>query len=210
MKHQNFKRIGIVIWLFAFQLLYFPINRSVDGGISTLLSIDSYIKLTPVWAVPYLLSLYWWEFSMVWAAYKVDFDKLFRFALCLSLTIGVSYIVYLLFPTYVTRPSVQGDDVFTKLILFIYGNDRAYNVLPSNHTYTSIIIAIYWSVWYPKWKSIWILAALIVVLSTLFTKQHAVLDLVASGILVIICFKLTDLLIQVFSKENSELSIGRH
>jgi len=195
MKRSNieiFTRLGGVITLLILQLLYFPINQAVKGGMSTLLPLDGYIKLSPVWAVPYLLSIYWWAGSIVWAAYKVEIKQFIQFFLCLSLTILLSYVVYLLFPTYVNRPHVEGADVFTKLIIFIYGNDRPYNVLPSNHTYTTLIISFFWSRWYPKQKTLWILAAIIVILSTLFTKQHAVLDLVAAIALVWICFNLSD------------------
>jgi membrane-associated phospholipid phosphatase len=188
---QPLKRSGFLLTLIALQLLYFPINQSVTGGVSTLLPIDDYIPLAPIWAVPYLLSIVWWGISVTWATYRVEVRFFVQFFICLLLTVLISYVIYLLFPTYVDRPKVTDEDVFTKMILFIYGNDRPYNVLPSNHTYTSLIIAIFWSRWFPKQRILWMSAAIIVILSTLFTKQHAVLDVIASVILVLICYPLS-------------------
>jgi membrane-associated phospholipid phosphatase len=185
----------MLVILIALQLLYFPINQVVKGGVSTLLPIDNYIKLTPIWAVPYLLSIYWWVGSIAWAAYKVEFKQFAQFFICLSLAILLSYIIFLVYPTYVTRPQVSGADIFSKLIIFIYGNDRSYNVLPSNHTYTTLIISIFWSRWYPKWRALWIIFAIVVILSTLFTKQHAILDVIAASILVVVCYGLSGFLI---------------
>ena len=196
MNSQALQRIGMLIALMILQLLYFPINRAVSGGVSTLLPIDNYIKLWPIWAVPYLLSIYWWAGSMIWATIKMEFKMFAELFLCLSLTILLSYIIYLVFPTYVDRPMVNGDDFLTKLILFIYGNDRPYNVLPSNHTYTTLIISTFWSRWLPMYKPMWISIAVIVILSTLFTKQHAVLDLIAAALLTLICYELTGYIIK--------------
>ena len=193
---QLFKRFGFFIVLIALQLLYFPINQFVKGGTSTLLPIDHYIKLSPIWAIPYLLSILWWVAAIGWAAWNIEFRQFTRFFACLLLTILISYIVYLVFPTYVDRPAVEGQDFLSKLVVFIYGNDRPYNVLPSGHTYTTLIISMFWIDWFPKQRIIWIPVAVIVILSTLFTKQHAVLDLIAAVILTLSCYKLSEYVIR--------------
>lgn len=195
-EYRLYKRISLIAILITLQLLYFPINQFVKGGVSTLLPVDKYINLSPAWAIPYLLSIFWWAGSVVWAAFMMELKQFTRFFACLSLTISLSYIIYLFYPTYVDRPIIAGDDFFTQLILFIYGNDRPYNVLPSNHTYTSLIISIFWAIWFPKWKFLWAMTALVVILSTLFTKQHAVLDLIAAIILALACYKLSGYIIK--------------
>jgi len=48
------KRVGILLFLIALQLLYFPINQNVQGGITTYLPIDDQITLSPIWAFIYL------------------------------------------------------------------------------------------------------------------------------------------------------------
>jgi len=190
------KRVGILIFLIALQLLYFPINQNVQGGVSTYLPIDAKITLSPIWAIPYLLSILWWVGALVWASSKMEYMRFVHFSLCLSLTISISYIVYLLFPTYVIRPKIVEQDFLSKLVLFIYGNDRPYNALPSGHTYTTLIISIFWFYWLPKQRYLWIAIAFVVILSTLFTKQHAILDLITASILAFICYKTSEYLVK--------------
>jgi len=165
--YQIIKKVGILIFLIALQLLYFPINQNVQGGVSTYLPIDAKITLSPIWAIPYLLSILWWVGAFIWASFKMEYMRFVHFSLCLSLTISISYIVYLLFPTYVIRPKIVEQDFLSQLVLFIYGNDRPYNALPSGHTYTTLIISIFWFYWLPKQRYLWIAIAIVVILSTL-------------------------------------------
>jgi membrane-associated phospholipid phosphatase len=64
------------------------------------------------------------------------------------------------------------------LMRFVYANDRSYNALPSGHTYNTMMIAIIWWVWKPRQRLLWSLSVPIVILSTLFARQHNVLDAV--------------------------------
>jgi len=194
--NQVLKRVAILLFLFFLQLLYFPINQNVQGGITTYLPIDTHITLSPIWVIPYLLSILWWIGALIWAAFKMEYMRFVHFSLCLSLTIVISYAVYILFPTYVDRPEILDQDFLSQLVLFIYGNDKPHNALPSGHTYTTLIISIFWYYWLPKQRYLWIAIAILVILSTLFTKQHAVLDLITASILAIICYKISEYLVK--------------
>ena len=132
--NQILKRVGILLFLIALQLLYFPINQNMQGGITTYLPIDTHITLSPIWAIPYLLSILWWAGALIWAASKMEYIRFVRFSLCLTLTILISYVIYILFPTYVDRPKIVDQDFLSQLVMFIYGNDRPYNALPSGPT----------------------------------------------------------------------------
>ncbi len=196
--NQVLKRVGILLFLIALQLLYFPINQNVQGGITTYLPIDDQITLSPIWAIPYLLSILWWVGAIIWATFKMEYKRYVHFALCLSLTIVISYAVYILFPTYVDRPKIVDQDFLSQLVIFIYGNDKPYNALPSGHTYTTLIISIFWYYWLPKQRYLWIAIAILVILSTLFTKQHAILDLLTASILVFICYKISGYMVKKY------------
>jgi hypothetical protein len=54
--NQVLTRVGILLFLIFLQLLYFPINQNVQGGITTHIPIDTQIKLSPIWAIPYLFT----------------------------------------------------------------------------------------------------------------------------------------------------------
>lgn len=106
----------------------------------------------------------------------MDLPRLETFTLALLIMTLSSYLVYILYPTYVNRPDLAGEGLLVDLIRFIYGNDQPYNALPSGHTYNTTLIAIFWWYWKPRWRWLWFATVPVVILSTLFTKQHYLLD----------------------------------
>lgn len=170
------KRATGVLVIFGALALYFPINRMVSGGIEARLVIDNLIPLWPVWAVPYILVILWWIAAPVWATVKMDKD-LYKTMVIAALVMTLSsYVVYILYPTYVVRPELTGDGWAMDLMRLIYGNDRSYNALPSGHTYNTTLFAIFWWHWQPHLRLLWVATVLLVIPATLFTHQHNVLD----------------------------------
>lgn len=173
-----------LIWLlavFGVQFLYVPINRTVTGGVVLTTPWDAQIPLWPVWVIPYLLSLAWWAGSFVWAMWKMD-DELYRaFVSSVIVVMLASYVVYIVYPTYVVRPVLEGDDWLTQLVRLLYASDQVNNAFPSGHTYNSVLVALFWSCWYPRQRWLWWSGTIVVLLSTLFTRQHNLPDL-AGGI----------------------------
>lgn len=102
------------------------------------------------------------------------------------LTFAASYACYAFLQSYVERPQVAGDDVFSAMIRNVYAGDQPYNDFPSLHASLATLFAIHW------WRvdrrlgaviGIW--AALIAV-STVFVKQHYVPDVVAGVALAVV------------------------
>lgn len=169
--------------ILASMALYFPINHLSHGGIELSISLDQHISLYPPFIIPYLLGSLLFIGLPVWAAFhtrSVDFES---YASSLLLATAVSYLVYLLFPTYVTRPVVVSNDIFSRAISILYQADLAYNAAPSGHAFYSTISFLYLARWKPQFKLIWLASWLIILASTLFTRQHNILDLVSGVIL---------------------------
>jgi membrane-associated phospholipid phosphatase len=169
-------RLTWLVAIFIVQLIYFPINRTVQGGVILATPWDTYIPFWPIWAIPYLLSLCWWTASFVWAAWKMDTVHYRAFAISMIAVMLTSYVFYILYPTYVQRPELKGDNWQTALIRFIYANDRLNNAFPSGHTYITMLIVFFWWNWRPQLRWLWVAMAIIVILSTLFTGQHNLPD----------------------------------
>jgi membrane-associated phospholipid phosphatase len=100
-------------------------------------------------------------------------DRLFRaFVIGTVAVMLSSYLVYIFYPTYVVRPQVGQEGFLYDLLRYVYGNDRDNNAFPSGHTYTTVLIALFWWRWKPRLWWLWVTIAVIIVLSTLFTAQH--------------------------------------
>ena len=104
-------------------------------------------------------------------------------ALAMTVTLLVSYAFYVLLQTYIERPVLTGTDVFSQMIREVYAGDQPFNDFPSLHASLSTIFAIHW------WRidrriglAVGIWTALIV-LSTVFVKQHYVADMVGGVLL---------------------------
>ena len=175
-------RLTWLIVLFGVQLLYFPINRIAKGGVILSTPWDDLMPFWPTWAVPYLLSLVWWMGCFIWATWKMD-DTLYRAFIVGTIAVMLtSYVVYLLYPTYVQRPVLEGSNWRIDLMRLIYENDRSNNAFPSGHTYTTVLIVLFWWHWRSRLRWLWAGIAVIILLSTLFTGQHNLLDLVGGTV----------------------------
>ena len=72
--------------------------------------------------------------------------------------------------------------------MLLYQNDYPYNAAPSGHTFYTVISFLYIRRWHPKAQGIALIIALLIIASTLFTKQHYVLDVISGLILGIIVY----------------------
>ncbi len=179
------KRWLWLILVLALQMLYFPINRLAHGGVMLQTALDAHIPLLPIFTVPYLLALPWWLGSLVWATVAMP-KPLFRALICAALLVILSgTLVYILYPTYVTRSPVTAQGWSADLLRFIYQNDRTYNAFPSSHTYLTTLICLFWLRWKPGLHWLWVLILTLVLLSTLFTGQHTLPDVIGGLVLAV-------------------------
>ncbi len=176
---RHFRRyLWLAVILIALAL-YLLVNRVAGDGVQLILPIDKLIPLYPPAIAPYLLGDLLFVALPVWAAIYVRPKEFEAYAISILSATMVSYLIYLIFPTFVVRPEVVPDDLFSKIIALLYHTDRVYNAAPSGHTFYSVLSLLYLRRWQPKYEPVWWLCASLIILSTLFTRQHYVLDVVA-------------------------------
>ena len=103
----------------------------------------------------------------------------------LFLGMWISYIIYFIFPTEIVRPTLVDNSFFNSIINIIYISDRPFNCFPSLHVLGTYFVMRYtkkdnnkYIYFYTK------IVGVLIILSTIFIKQHFVLDVVASIVLV--------------------------
>jgi membrane-associated phospholipid phosphatase len=186
----NFTRrrvLWLVIILIAI-VLYFPINQFMYGGVQLSLPIDQNIPLYPPAIVPYLLGSLLFIVFPIWAAVCVRSKEFEAFTISILTAAVISYLAYLIFPTFVTRPEITSNDFFSRVVVLLYQADRSYNAAPSGHTFFTLLFCLYLSRWQPKVKIIWAVIAVSIILSTLFTRQHYILDVVCGLVLAVLAY----------------------
>lgn len=166
------------IWLLVLLLLflaYFLLN-SPRGPIHSLeLTVDDRIPLLPPFVFPYL-SLYVLLLVSMWRFVKAETRIFTIAALAISLDLVISYLVFLFYQTRVERPVITGSDVSSSILSWVYSIDKPYNAFPSLHTSTSALLVLLWGKIGSRVQPAIALWALLIIASTLFTKQHYIAD----------------------------------
>ena len=99
-----------------------------------------------------------------------------RSACLFTFTFGV--LIFIFVPTYVRPASLPGNDVFTTVLRMIHQTWGRYDAFPSGHIYITTLLALFIGRWRPRRRLLWILILVIVSLSTLFTGQHYIADVI--------------------------------
>lgn len=149
-------------------------------------SLDDMIPFMEVFVIPYIFWFFFIAFCTAYPLLKYEKEDYWRFMIFLGTGMTLFLIISTIFPTiqYLRPGHFERDNIFTRLVAVFYKYDTSTNVFPSMHVYNAIggAISIRYSKRFSKgWKIFSYFAALSIVLSTMFIKQHSVIDVV-SGI----------------------------
>ena len=178
-------------WVLLYGFIYMPwfiyLEKRTDVHYFLIHSpLDDYIPFVEYVIVPYLL---WFAFVAVAAGYFFFTDKTGFYRLSAFLIVGMTFFLFLctVFPNGLNlRPATFArDNIFVELVKHVYATDTPTNVLPSIHVFNSlgVCIAIWHSEALKKHRKIQYgayLLAVLIILSTVFLKQHSVTDVIAA------------------------------
>lgn len=198
LKKKNSYKIEFCGWSNLFIRLLFMISIALSGSVYQYINrittkahiidifIDTVIPFNKYFVLPYLF----WYFYVIGAMVFLASLKHKRFyGLLLSINIGlmISYAVYLIFPTYVARPHIVSTDMFSKVILdYVYGKDLPHNCCPSIHVLETTLVMLYIQKekYIHKFFKIAVhIVGILIILSTMFLKQHYFIDVVLGATL---------------------------
>lgn len=182
-------------WVFLYGFIYMSwfswLEKHVTSHYFVIHSVfDDYIPFLEVFIIPYLL---WFVYVAGTVIYFFFTDKQGFYKVCTLLITGMTLflIICTVFPNGLNlRPAAFArDNIFVDLVKLIYRADTSTNVLPSLHVYNSIgcYIAIRNSEKLRQYK--WIqngslVLTISIVLSTMFLKQHSVVDVIAAIVMI--------------------------
>src|SRR5687768_6596609 len=154
------------------------------------LALDRALPLLPSWALVYG-ALY--LFLILLPVFVVRQDELIRRTVFAYLLVWITAYVFffVVYPTAAPRPAkVIGEGFAVWGLRALYSSDPPYNCFPSLHVAHSFVSAL---ASYRMHRGLGIVAticAALVALSTLFTKQHYVLDVIAGVFLAFVAYGL--------------------
>ena len=183
----SFMALYTVFYLTAFHWL--EVNITVPA-IWVHCQLDDVIPFCKYAIVPYFAWFAWIPFTLFYLLRHGERSDFWRVCLCLFTGMTIALSCYVLLPTGLAlRPyRVYGSDIFARLVRMLYAVDTARNVCPSIHISSTASIAIVglrckqFRGNLPVKALIWTMTILIT-LSTLFLRQHSVIDVVAGAAL---------------------------
>ncbi len=167
------------IWLVVLSLLafdYFALNSYREPIHSLETTVDDRIPLLPVFVFPYL-SLYALLALSLWRFLKSETRIFSIAALAISLDLVLSYLVFLFYQTQVERPVIVETDVSSDILRAVYSFDKPFNAFPSLHTSLSMLSVLLWSKVGSRIQPIIAVWAVLIIASTVLTKQHYIADI---------------------------------
>lgn len=157
--------------------------------------LDNKIPFIKEFVVPYILWFGYVAYGVIYTGLnsKRDYYKLYIF---LAGGMSVCYIIYMVFPNAQNlRHVITQNDIFSDMVKFIYLTDTPTNVCPSIHVFNSIAVdaALKNSKSFHSnrfGKMISSILMILICLSTVFIKQHSVIDVAYAVILAAIFYVL--------------------
>lgn len=194
----NISAFCFMLPILILNICYELLNSSARGTSSLVTNIDRSIPFIKEFVVPYVV---WYPLVPLVFIYICIKDKLTYCKLLISLVCGllISYMTFYFFQTTIARPILIGNDIFTNMLKLLYRIDNPFNCFPSIHVMTCFFMIE--GIWKCKGRNIFIsisvtILNIIIILSTLFIKQHVILDGVYGIIIASITFIIANLVIK--------------
>lgn len=173
----------VVFHVTTYYLVKFtPFETTVVGNNK----FDQAIPFVPEWTLFYVL----WHPLLIIAPcilYKFNKSDFYTYIVVKFFIEVIAIFIFFFYPTLFIRPEFVVKDIFTWFLNLVYITDTpALNCMPSMHCtvcFTSIYAFVKSNKIEKKCKAFFSFIFIEIILSTLFVKQHAILDVIAALLL---------------------------
>lgn len=186
-------------WVMGYVFLYLPWffwleSVVVEDYAIMHTALDDYIPFNEYFIIPYLL---WFVYVAGAVLYFFFTNKQDYYRLCSFLFIGMTIcmIIFMVFPngTDLRVPVDPEKNICSRLVAMIHSADTSTNVFPSIHVYNSLGVhaavlnseALREKAWVRRGSLVLMIA---ICLSTVFLKQHSVVDVMGGVILAYVMY----------------------
>ncbi len=209
---KDFKHILLLIFWPVFFAFFYTLEKLpiFDSFYEIYVWLDDAIPFMEGFVIPYVL---WYGYMIgmfiYTLLYNIEAYKKMMLFIMIAFTLGL--IIFVVFPSCQNlRPaSFERDNLLTELMAHLYAADTNTNVFPSLHVVgaMSVLYAAYADVKIRKsiWMVAFILGTSLINISTVFVKQHSVLD-VLGGVVISLAVMVT---IEMYWEKGNEFLRNR-
>ncbi len=196
-----YKKDKLLIFIIIYGILYilgFFWLEGRDVPIHIVSSkLDNMIPFYEYFIIPYYLWFVYIAFTIIYfilVCKEQEERKQFVFSFCMGMTVFL--VVSYIYPNgHNLRPELAGDSIFIQAVRLLHWIDTPTNVLPSMHVFVTVACSVALlrqkTLCNKKWfvADVWI-CSILIILSTIFLKQHSVVDVACALILNVVCYVL--------------------
>ena len=202
LKSEKYRHILLLLYLPIYGLFFLSLERIVPLIWPSVTyheiycTLDSYIPFCEWFIIPYY---FWFVYMIGMGVYTFfcDIPAFRRFMWFIILSYSVTVVIYIVYPNMQgLRPEVfERDNFMVDIVRFLYGFDTNTNVCPSVHVLGSVSVLCA-GLHSEKQKALWwrillVVLAVLICASTVFLKQHSLIDLLAALAVTAVCYPLT-------------------
>ncbi|RJE87493.1 phosphatase PAP2 family protein [Paenibacillus sp. 1011MAR3C5] len=187
-------------------LIYTLINQEPVQVWMLYTDLDDLIPFMKIFIIPYAIWMPFLYLTLIFFFFK-DRPTYYRTLLAYVISVLICYAIYAIFQTTVPRAELEGNDLLSWLVQFVYTNDAPFNCFPSIHCLSSYLLfrAATQSKEIGSGTKIGIgIITWSIILSTVFVKQHVVMDVFAGIMLGHVIFAWAGRLLKSRSKAVHE------
>ena len=187
--------------LLLYLMIYLPWFHHLEKTVTTHfhvihVALDDYIPFCEYFIIPYFLWFAYVAWSVLYFYFK-NKDEYFRLCGMLFSGMTIFLIVSTIYPNghYLRPVYFDHNNIFIQMVKMLYAADTPTNLFPSIHVYNSIAVNI--AVWHSsnfkekKWVRFGSsILMVLIILSTMFLKQHSVFDVVTGIVLSVFMYSL--------------------
>ena len=175
-----------LVWFIIIPIIninYILASVLAKKGSDLTITLDNVIPFNSIFIIPYV---YWYLYIVIGFIFILVNSRKDYIRVFISFFIGMSvcYIVYYLYPTEISRPTIINSNILNYLVNIIYSLDRPVNCFPSLHVLTTYFIMRYTKYKNSKKKFYYTeIVGVLIIISTLFIKQHFIADVISAIVL---------------------------
>lgn len=203
--YRNYKHILLSLgYMLIYLSWFFYLEKTVTRHFTVIhVALDDYIPFCEIFVIPYLL---WFGYVAAVVVYLMLHNRQEYYRACAFLFTGMTIflVISTLWPNgQYLRPFIMPrDNIFTRMVASLYLTDTPMNLWPSIHVYNSL--GAHFAIVHSRelgnrpWlkKASFVLCVLII-LSTMFLKQHSVFDVITAFFMAAVMYQF------VYNKETA-------
>lgn len=203
-------RVELGLQMLCFTAFYLVCFSALEAGAHSHyhtigLWLDTQLPFLPFFIIPYFA---WFGYIFVAVFWLLFYTKSYdECCVCISSLMTGMTIFLLISAVYPNsldiRPEITGTDIFSRLVAFLYRTDTPTNVFPSIHVFNTTVVcqSVIKNTQKRSVKIMNITLSVLIILSTVFLKQHSVLDVIAGLIMAAGLRKAAE---KIFEKEGEK------